>query len=1251
MFPRCSFVISKHCAIVCLRKDLELTDTAISLDERCVTASVTDAHHTICKVANVYIPVQKADRHAFLPVLMSMPCWSDILDSQWILLGDFNIHLHNPVEARSPRIKPFVEWLNTHFLNCFPKGTMTLPRTGTTIDYVFCPPHMATRMVNAQTHHIPQPWTDHSLLTADLITSGVKLGPGSWRFNPYLLENIEFQALLDKTIELFLASDYCDGVAADASVSGDGPEGMGLRPVQEKWESLKAVIKYCAQQFTKGQKARYKARVSHFQREREQLLGDEEESARIKTLEQLIEQKIQEDTRQAMLRSATRWLEMGEQNNKYFFRVIKDREAQQTIQSLKKAGTGEKLTDMSEILQEARSFYQVLYTPDDIDLAAVNSLFANIPDDAKLQEAEAERLMEPPSTDSVLLLLDHAPKNKSPGLDGLPFEVYSYLAAKFPPILLLLQQVLTDALNGVFPESWKQTRMVLLFKKGDPELLKNWRPLSLINSDAKIFTKLLANRFKRVLSKLVTPYQTGFMPHRLISDNAWLNQTLMTNLRAAAPDDPNVSVLLDQEKAYDRVNPTYLRMVLHQFGFPASLVESVSSLFFGTHISLSINGWLGAPIQQQRGLRQGDPLSPLLFNLAFEPFLRTILACSELRGVAMSTNTRSPLAGRTSNASSQIPPHGNHDLLRAPESPPRIKLLSYADDLEVFLTSTAEWPVLLSLLSLYGKASNAKVNLNKTILVSLSGKRHESWTHLAETSNIEWYDESSIGSVRYLGYPLYHTKEQLAHFLDSVTVNLQRQCNLLKKRQLSIRGKGLVANSLLLSRMWHLLRVVVVPAEWLQEVKRIVRTYIVSFWPVVSWDSLCLPRKHGGLGLVDIENQHLALHLIYVKRLLLPRAQTDFLSPWLLYTFHVYSGHATALPLLMYPRTYMPRLRKCPHLAHLARLISRLPTLTPYTQWPSWWFLDLPWSSVCSLSPTETLSRASDKLPPHALIANLLSVLPDTNILACVRPLDAISLQHLFNALCPFVGPSVWIIPAPLRSVMAFTDQERTAMLESQPTPSPPTASFSHWYITTGPRSKATMAQIKLGALRRYWHPSFDLLRGPAHPPRYRPTHLLIPPRLWRDFWSLCLPAKAFTPWWRLLHGHLSVQARLHIINRARHPSPLCKLCTEAPEDEYHLVVGCDMKSLFWFEVISHLGLSDLFPTDNAIWIGLSTLHDQEKNPLDISILELLGAAFSSLWQHHWSCSLDGKSWRTQIVFSSFLADHSKLISSFLDDM
>ncbi|KAK4512637.1 Prohibitin-1, subunit of the prohibitin complex (Phb1p-Phb2p) [Mucor velutinosus] len=256
---------------------------------------------------------------------------------------------------------------------------------------------------------------------------------------------------MDKTVE-FLASDYYEEVVGNPGVSGAECRNLG---------------------FTKGQKARFKARVSRLHREREQLLGDQAETVRVKKLEKLIEQKILDDTRQATLRAATRWLDMGEQNNKYFYGVIKDREAQQTIQSLKRASTGERLTHMGEILQEARSFYQVLCTPDAIDLAAVNTLLEKIPEDAKLQDAEADRLIEPPSIDSALGLIDHTTKNKSPGLDGLPFEVYRYLCDKFPPVLLLLQQALTDTLCCIFPDSWKQTRMVLLFKKEDPELLKN----------------------------------------------------------------------------------------------------------------------------------------------------------------------------------------------------------------------------------------------------------------------------------------------------------------------------------------------------------------------------------------------------------------------------------------------------------------------------------------------------------------------------------------------------------------------------------------------------------------------------------------------------------------------------------------------------------------------------------------------------------------------------------------------------------
>ena len=144
-------------------------------------------------------------------------------------------------------------------------------------------------------------------------------------------------------------------------------------------------------------------------------------------------------------------------------------------------------------------------------------------------------------------------------------------------------------------------------------------------------------------------------------------------------------------------------------------------------------------------------------------------------------------------------------------APPPLKLLSYADDLEVFLSSPREWPVLLSLLELYGRASNAKVNLSKTVLVSLSGVAHPEWVSIASGAGLEWHDSSSVGAVRYLGYPLYSSKAQLNHFLDGVKVKVSHHANILRERHLSIRGAGLVANSLCCRRcgicfVWFLFR-------------------------------------------------------------------------------------------------------------------------------------------------------------------------------------------------------------------------------------------------------------------------------------------------------------------------------------------------------------------------------------------------------------------------------------------------------------
>lgn len=187
------------------------------------------------------------------------------------------------------------------------------------------------------------------------------------------------------------------------------------------------------------------------------------------------------------------------------------------------------------------------------------------------------------------------------------------------------------------------------------------------------------------------------------------------------------------------------------------IINTLCILFFGTSISISINGDMGKSFLQDRGLRQGDPLSSLLFNLAFEPLLRSILACPALPGVTLQPVSVVPSA-LAYPSPYRHPDTGVYDH-PIDETPPMFKLLTYADDLEVFLSSSpSEWPTLQLLLHIYGLASNAKVNLHKTEVVSLSGNSSPDWAAITAETNISYHTKSSQTAVRYLGYRAYNLK-------------------------------------------------------------------------------------------------------------------------------------------------------------------------------------------------------------------------------------------------------------------------------------------------------------------------------------------------------------------------------------------------------------------------------------------------------------------------------------------------------------
>ncbi len=117
---------------------------------------------------------------------------------------------------------------------------------------------------------------------------------------------------------------------------------------------------------------------------------------------------------------------------------------------------------------------------------------------------------------------------------------------------------------------------------------------------------------------------------RKIEDQVKLAKFLLNY--AEAVEENGIIVALDQEKAYDRINHTYMLRVLEHMGFPPKFYNTVKSLYTNAETIVMINGEMSEPFFVTRGVRQGDPLSCLLFNLAIEP-LACLLRNSDLKGV------------------------------------------------------------------------------------------------------------------------------------------------------------------------------------------------------------------------------------------------------------------------------------------------------------------------------------------------------------------------------------------------------------------------------------------------------------------------------------------------------------------------------------------------------------------------------------------------------------------------------------------
>ena len=668
--------------------------------------------------------------------------------------------------------------------------------------------------------------TDHSLIEIKIATHSNMRGPGFWKLNTSLLTEIDFvnqiRAVIKNTQE-----EYKNDSSVDDALM---------------WEMIKLKIREHSLKYSAVKKAKtsrdeeeLEKEINSMQRLIESSNLEEKDKKGIldaldtKRLE--LEKIIEYRTKGSILRARCRWHNEGEKNTKYFLNLEKRHYKQGVISQLK-LGNENFVTTDKEILSECETFYKCLYSSNNGNESEyINDVFFGSQTEKRLNLTEQESCEGLLTRTECLNALNNMECNKTPGSDGLPAEFYKVFwndIAEF-----FLKSINQGYRTGQLSVTQRRGIIKLIPKKeAEPYLIKNWRPISLLNCDYKIAAKAIANRFKHVLPNLINSDQTGFLKGRFIGENIRLIDGIIKY--AAAKNIPGLLLFLDFEKAFDTVEWPFLQKTLQHYNFGPSAMNWIRLFYHNTESCILNNGWSGSFFKLERGVRQGCPLSPYLFILCVEILAEAIRKNESIKGITINEQ--------------------------------EIKISQYADDTTLILDgSTVSFTTSLQILDLFSEISGLRLNIKKTEALWIGSKIGKE-VNLSPEKNFKWVKDK----VKALGVWLSTNPETTieANYSEKLT-KVRNSLSCWELRRLSLLGKITVLKSLIASQLVYILSPLPTNHNAIKEINNIFFNFL---WDgkgdKVKRDIIISDYENGGLRMIDIKVFNQALKSGWIKKYL-----------------------------------------------------------------------------------------------------------------------------------------------------------------------------------------------------------------------------------------------------------------------------------------------------------------------------------------------------------------------------------------------
>jgi exonuclease III len=806
-------------------------------------------------LCNIYAPTADKQREQLDFLDSIIPLINEYAD-KLILAGDFNTYMgdldkHGEIKKLSEyscRIKTILEELNMcdiyRVLNPeirrYSWRKMSyLGIQQSRLDYIFIPNSLIYNVLEIEIGH--SLYSDHSPIHLKLADrQSVTKGRGFWKLNVSLLKDLEYITQVNKIItEEQEKLKACD---------------KGLA-----WDTLKMMIRgfsisYASHLAKSKRQAEADLRKQLIEAENEIAINPSENTKQVyTTLIKDLEAINNERTRGQQIRARATHIEMNEKNSAYFFSKEKSNYNTKNISTLHKED-GTVVTDPNEIKACQKKFYEQLYTDvskNDNDAKDAGRYFLEQNDLPTLSEESKLELDTQMDISDVAKAIAALPNGKAPGSDGFPVEFYK---AFWPKIKNQVYDSIQNAIvTGEMSIDQKRGVLTLIPKKDkDIRLLKNWRPLTLLNTDYKIFAKVMATKLQEVLPDLISDDQNGCMKGRSTFGN--IRSTIDVISHVNEQKLPGILTYIDFHKAFDTVCWQFMQQVLTKMNFGDYFRNCIEVMYNNIESCVMNNGNASTFFKPTRGIRQGCPISANIFILVVEILAHAIRKNPDIQGIKIDGI--------------------------------EFKISQYADDTCLYLQDEGSLENALLIFQKFSKCSGLNINMEKSEAIWIgasSNYRHKPF-------KLKWTQGATCLGV----YISNNLEEMTRTNIDTKIKKIEDLLKLWNLRKLTILGKVRIVNTLIVPQMLYLGNVIHIPKQYVTKYDQIITAFI---WdnkpPKVKYKAMTNSIENGGLCLQDIASKLKSLKLKWITKML----DTTYSSPWKSYLNTKFKHNINEVPL------------------------------------------------------------------------------------------------------------------------------------------------------------------------------------------------------------------------------------------------------------------------------------------------------------------------------------------------------------------